>query len=104
MAVSGAITPEQVTSLAQKVSGGGFATVTFGWITSSSGIAAIGLFITVLGFTVNYIYQRKRDQREREIVALRAELELRDDRRKEELHNMHMRVLKEQLGQQTESE
>lgn len=43
-----------------------------GWLTSSQGMAIIGLLITILGFTVNFIFGLRRDRREQ--ALLRAKL------------------------------
>ena len=54
---------------------GGLCTSFFGWITSAQGLAAVGLLATIGGFTVNYIYQKRRDRREAMVTEAR-EVEL----------------------------
>ena len=55
---------------------GGLCTSFFGWITSAQGLAAVGLLATIGGFTVNYIYQKRRDRREAMITEAREAREV----------------------------
>lgn len=66
-----------VSSLASKGMSGGAATSMLGWMTSNEGIALIGITITLLGFIVNFVFQIRRDRREKELhkvklIAIKA--------------------------------
>lgn len=58
----------------------------YGWLTSSSAAVLIGILVTVAGFVVNLIYQRKRDNREEREQLLR-------EKREDELHQARMMQL-----------
>ena len=51
-------------SAASKATGTGAMTAILGWALTSTGIAVIGLVITVLGFAVSLHFQIRRDRRE----------------------------------------
>lgn len=83
-----------VTSVATKWGmGGGTIAVTFGWLTSNGLAVAIGILVTVLGFVINYIFQRRRDSREVEQRALDRQLALSEEKRRQELHEAQLRVI-----------
>lgn len=88
---------DELIPLTNKLQGGGFATTAVGWLASSTGIAITGLVLTIIGFAANMFYQRKRDWRDKEATKLRTKLELKDDLRKQELHDLQMQVLKKEL-------
>jgi hypothetical protein len=44
----------------------GAITTALGWLVSSQGIAMLGFFLTIAGFTLNLIFQLRRDRRETE--------------------------------------
>ena len=51
-------------SIGSKVTGGGTLTAVLGWALTSTGIAVIGLVVTILGFAVSLHFQIRRDRRE----------------------------------------
>lgn len=51
-------------SASSKVTGTGALTAILGWATTSTGIAVLGLLVTVLGFAVSLHFQIRRDRRE----------------------------------------
>lgn len=53
-----------VSGIATKVSVFGASVSAFGGVSYSEFIALIGLCITLLGFTVNFVFQWRRDRRE----------------------------------------
>lgn len=53
-----------VISASSKVTGTGAMTAILGWATTSTGIAVLGLLVTVLGFAVSLHFQIRRDRRE----------------------------------------
>lgn len=55
--------------------GGGTAAALYGWLTSSNAAVLIGILVTVAGFVVNWIYQRKRDKREEREQLVREQLD-----------------------------
>lgn len=82
--------------------GGGLATSVFGWMSSNGAAVLVGIVMTVAGFFVNYVYQRKRFKlmalaREEESVLAMAEEARRNaaERRAEELHEAQLLALKE---------
>lgn len=77
-----------VSSVATKggMGGGALASI-YGWLTSSGAAVLIGILVTVAGFVVNLIYQRKRDKREE------LERQVREAR-EAELHSARMLQIK----------
>ena len=51
-------------SVSSKVTGTGALTAVLGWALTSTGIAVIGLVVTILGFAVSLHFQIRRDRRE----------------------------------------
>lgn len=97
-----AVTDAAVASTATKYGmGGGLATSIFGWLSSNGAAVLIGVVMTIAGFVVNYIYQRKRfrlakEQREEESAMNLAEEARRnaEERRKQELHQARLDAIK----------
>lgn len=88
-----------VTSVATKWGmGGGTIAATFGWLTSNGLAVAIGILVTVMGFIINYIFQRRRDHREVEQKALDRQLALAEEKRRQELHEAQMRAILEKCN------
>lgn len=87
-----------ITSAATKWGmGGGTAAAALGWLSSSAGAVFIGVLITILGFIINGIYQRRRDRREaavekREVeeAAFRRGLEMAEEARRVEMHQAQL--------------
>lgn len=72
--------------------GGGTLSSVYGWVASNEAVILIGLFVTIAGFVINLIYQRKRDRREADEAELRKKLQEAEDRRREELHKAQMKA------------
>lgn len=72
---------EAVTTAATRTMGGGSVMGMIGYITSTEGIAVLGLLLAGLGFFVNWIFQLRRDIRESELhkARLRALAQSRAD-------------------------
>lgn len=88
-----------VSSVATKggMSGGSLYAI-YGWLTSSGAAVLIGILVTVAGFVVNWIYQRKRDKREEREQQLR-------EKREEELHQARLtQILHDSKVKQNERE
>lgn len=64
-----------------------------GWLTSSAGAVVIGIVVTILGFVVNYIFQRKRDARETAEKELAWRYMHAEELRQQELHAAKLRAL-----------
>lgn len=77
--------------------GGGTVATFYGWITSSAAAILIGIVVTVGGFVVNYYFQRKRHQKEMEFNELRTQLLLKDEQRKQEMHELELQERKHKL-------
>lgn len=73
--------------------GGGLMTVLYGWMTDAGTAVFVGIVITLAGFVMSYYFQRKRQNRERAEAELRKELLLRDEARKEELHQAQILII-----------
>lgn len=93
-----------VGSTASKWTMGGTLATTYGWLTSSGAAVLIGILVTVLGFIINYLYQRRRDAREIQQIAFRQQMEQHDEERKQaeearriEFHLAQMAALKSGL-------
>ena len=98
-AVQDLATDTVVTSVATKWGmGGGTIAATFGWLTSNGVAVAIGILVTVLGFVVNYIFQRRRDRREVEQKAFDRQLALAEEKRRQELHEAQLRAIHERCN------
>ena len=79
--------------------GGGVATSIFGWLSSSGGAVLIGVAVTILGFWVNFYFQRRRDLRELKQLQLLEAREHAEERRKQELHDLHVARLKAEINE-----
>lgn len=77
--------------------GGGTVATFYGWITSSAAAILIGILVTVGGFIVNYYFQRNRHQKEMEFNELRTQLLLKDEQRKQEMHELEIQRKKNEL-------
>lgn len=83
-----------VSSVAMKYGmGGGTVAAAIGWLSSSGAAVLIGIAVTVLGFIVNYVFQRRRDRREAIHADLQHQLELAEERRRQEMHEAQLRIL-----------
>lgn len=78
--------------------GGGAIAATFGWLTSNGVAVAIGILVTIMGFIVNYIFQRRRDHREVEQKEFDRQLALAEEKRRQELHEAQLRAIQERCG------
>lgn len=74
--------------------GGGTVASIFGWLSSNGAAVVIGILVTVLGFVVNYVFQRRRDKREAELAAFQRELEMAQERRRQEMHEAQLAALR----------
>lgn len=87
-------TDTAVTSVATKWGmGGGTVAAAYGWLTSNGGAVVIGILVTVLGFVINYIFQRRRDRREEEQREFDRKLALAEEERRQELHEAQLRAI-----------
>lgn len=77
--------------------GGGTLAAAFGWLTSNGAAVLIGIFVTVLGFIINYIFQRRRDRREAEQAEFFRELKLAEEKRQQELHEVQLLVIRTRI-------
>lgn len=71
--------------------GGGSLTLLYGWMTDASTAVFIGVIVTLAGFLMSFYFQRKRQIRELHEAALRRELLLKEEDRKEALHQARLR-------------
>lgn len=83
-----------VASTASKWGTTGVFATTYGWLTSSGAAVLIGILVTILGFVINYLYQRKRDAREAAAILFRQELEMKEEVRRQEFHLAQLAALK----------
>ena len=95
--------PDTYMAAASKWSmGGGVLATTFGWLSSSGAAVIIGIGITVLGFWVNFYFQRRRDLRETEQFKMMSARENAEEQRKQELHDLHVASLKAKINESTD--
>lgn len=73
--------------------GGGFLTLLYGWLTDASTAVLIGVLVTIGGFIMSLYFQRRRNNREKQEAEFRHELLVKEERRKEELHQAQLRKL-----------
>jgi len=71
-----------ISHTATKVMDGGAVTIGFGWALSHNMIAFIGLSLTIAGFFVNLLFQRRRDRREKEMHELKLQEVYLENRKK----------------------
>lgn len=76
---------------------GGTVAAALGWLTSNGAAVLIGICVTVLGFVINYIFQRRRDRREAEQAKFSRELELAEEKRRQELHEVQLLVIRTKI-------
>ena len=74
--------------------GGGFMTLLYGWMTDAGTAIFVGVVVTIAGFVMSYYFQRKKQNRERDEASLRERLLLREEDRKEELHQARLLRIK----------
>lgn len=58
------MTSKTISTIATKATYTGAGATAIGWITSSEGVALIGLLLALLGFIVNLYFKIKQDKRE----------------------------------------
>lgn len=93
-AISGS-TDAVVASVASKWGmGGGLGVSLYGWLSSGTTAVFLGVLVTVLGFVINLIFQRRRETREIKEYAARLARDVSEERRAEELHQARMEALK----------
>lgn len=79
---------------AHKTTVGGLFTSVYGWLTHTGSAVFIGILITILGFVVNYYFQRKRAKREYLLWEQTFEANIRAETRKEELHQARLEAIR----------
>ena len=82
--------------------GGGTVTSAVGWLSRSGAAVFIGVVITVAGFIVNYLYQRRdyslkksKELREQKLSELQEKKLIDENRRAEEIHQLTLKRLME---------
>lgn len=74
---------------------GGAVTSAFGMLTSNGSVALIGIVLAILGFVINYTFQKRREYRELEEAKLRRVLALAEESRRAEMHAAQLIALKD---------
>ena len=87
-------------SLSSKSTVGGLFTSVYGWLTETGSAVFIGIVITVLGFLVNYYFQKKKAKRDHILWQQTFDANERAEKRKEELHQARLEAIR--LGQKAE--
>ena len=87
-------------SLSSKSTVGGLFTSIYGWLTQTGSAVFIGIVITILGFLVNYYYQKKKAKRDLILWQQMFDANERAEKRKEELHLARLEAIR--LGQKAE--
>ena len=73
-------------SVAVKSTWGGMLGSVYGWLTQTDSAIFIGIVITLLGFVMNYFFQRFKAKREAVLWQEQLKSHLRAEERREELH------------------
>ena len=74
---------------------GGAVTSAFGMLTSNGSVTLIGIVLAILGFIINYTFQKRRECRELEEAKLRRVLALAEESRRAEMHAAQLIALKD---------
>ena len=74
---------------------GGAVTSAFGMLTRHGSVALIGIGLAILGFVINYTFQKRRECRELEEAELRRVLALAEESRRAEMHAAQLNALKD---------
>lgn len=77
-------------SIATKSTWGGMFSSVYGWLTQTDSAIFIGIVVTMLGFVMNYIFQRSRSKRETSLWEEQLKAHLRAEERKEEIHKARL--------------
>lgn len=80
-------------SLSSKSTVGGMFTSIYGWLTHTESAIFIGIVVTLLGFVMNYIFQRRKSKREAALWEQQIQAHNRAEERKEELHKARLLAL-----------
>ncbi|UKL14819.1 holin class II [Stenotrophomonas phage C121] len=84
-----------IASVASKYGmGGGLATSVYGWLSSGTTAVFIGVLVTIGGFVINLIFQRRRENREILATDARLRREEAEERRKQEMHEAQMEAIR----------
>lgn len=81
-------------SLSTKTTVGGLFTSIYGWFTQTGSAVFIGILITILGFLVNYYFQKKKAKRDLILWKQNYEANIRAEQRKEELHHARLEAIR----------
>lgn len=87
-------------SLSSKSTIGGLFTSIYGWLTQTGSAVFIGIVITILGFLINYYFQKKKAKRDLILWQQMFDANEKAERRKEELHLARLEAIR--LGQREE--
>lgn len=87
-------------SLSSKSTIGGLFTSIYGWLTQTGSAVFIGIVITILGFLINYYFQKKKAKRDLILWQQMFDANEKAERRKEELHLARLEAIR--LGQKGE--
>ena len=77
-------------SIATKSTWGGMFSSIYGWLTQTDSAIFIGIVVTLLGFAMNYVFQRSRSKRETSLWEEQLKAHLRAEERKEEIHKARL--------------
>lgn len=84
--------------------GGGTVTTIIGYMSSSGFAVLIGVLVTILGFAFSVYFQRRQHCRNREKWELEKQQLLAEETRKQELHYLKLRQLRESLEDKNETQ
>lgn len=87
-------------SLSSKSTVGGLFTSVYGWLTQTGSAVFIGIIITILGFLVNYYFQKKKAKRDLILWKQMFDANEKAEKRKEELHLARLEAIR--LGKKAE--
>lgn len=86
-----------IISVASKSTWGGMIASAYGWFSQSDSAIFIGIVVTLLGFIMNYVFQKRKEKRDRAIWKQQFQANARAEERMEELHKARLEAVKRGL-------
>lgn len=93
-----------VISVATKTTFGGMIASFMGWFTHTGTAVFIGTLVTLLGFGMNYYFQRRKAKREDVMWEQEQRAFIKEEKRKEELHQARLKAFENTYSMGTEHE
>lgn len=82
-------------SVSSKTTWGGLFGSIYGWLTQSDSAIFVGILVTIMGFCMNYFFQRRKSKKEDQLFDQKLQAYLRAEERKEEIHAARLLAIKQ---------